>query len=142
MAGNTGYAESFFWSEQTGVVIISAPGLGGYYGAYDINNLGQVVGRNGSPSAGSTGYVWSPNGPAFSIGLLPDFDRGLGGTVAIGINDNGQVVGAEGSSSTLQSVAILYDQGTLYNLNSLIPANSGWILEQALDQINGIQAPS
>lgn len=133
VAGNTGFAESFFWSEETGVTIISAPGLGGFYSAYDINNLGQVVGRKGSPSAGSTGFVWSPNGPAFSIGLLPDFDRGLGGTVAVGINDNGQVVGYEASSRTLQSVAILYEEGTLYNLNSLISANSGWTLEEALD---------
>lgn len=133
VAGNTGYAESFFWSEQTGVTIISAPGLGGYYLAYDINNLGQVVGLKGAADAGSTGYVWSPNGPAFSIGLLPNFDRGLGGTVALGINDNTQVVGFEGSSSTLQSVAILYSEGTLYNLNTLIPANSGWTLEEALD---------
>ena len=129
VAGNTGYAESFFWSQGTGIL----PVKGTYSSATDINNLGQVVGSSGAPDAGWTGYVWNPDGSTFSIGLLPDFDRGSGGTFAEAINDRGQVVGFEGSSSTSQSVAILYNEGTLYNLNSLIPANLGWALEEALD---------
>jgi uncharacterized membrane protein len=134
VTGNTGYAESFFWSEETGFTLINAPGPGGYISAYDINNLGQVVGRAGAPSAGSEGYVWSLNGPDFNIGLLPDIDPGLGGTSAIGINDNSQVVGSFGSSSLDDYFrAILYEEGTLYDLNNLIPANSGWTLESALD---------
>ena len=113
--------------------MINAPGPGGYSGASDINNLGQVVGGAGAPSAGVEGYVWSLNGPDFNIGLLPDIDPGLGGTFAVGINDQSQVVGYEGSSSTLESRAILYEEGTLYDLNNLIPANSGWTLETAFD---------
>lgn len=134
VVGNTGYAESFFWSEETGAIPIIAPGPGGYYSAQDINNLGQVVGSAGAPSAGSEGYVWSPNSPAFNIGLLPDIDPGLGGTVAIGINDESQVVGVFGSSSFDDYFrAILYEDGELYDLNDLIPANSGWTLEAAFD---------
>lgn len=134
VTGNTGYAESFFWSEETGFTLINAPGPGGYISASDINNLGQVVGRAGSPSAGTEGYVWSLNGPDFNIGLLPNIDRGLGGTVAEGINDNSQVVGYFGSSSLDNYFrAILYEEGTLYDLNNLIPANSGWTLERAFD---------
>lgn len=129
VAGSSGYAESFFWSKETEIIRVK----GTYSYATDINNLGQVVGSSGAPDAGWTGYIWNQDGSTISIGLLPNFDRGLGGTVAEAINDQGQVVGAEGSSSTLQSVAILYNEGTLYNLNSLIPANSGWTLEEALD---------
>src|SRR4028118_1274212 len=125
VTGNTGYFDSFFWSQETGFTLINAPGPGGYSGASDINNLGQVVGGAGAPSAGVEGYVWSLNGPDFNIGLLPDIDPGLGGTFAVGINDQSQVVGYEGSSSTLESRAILYEEGTLYDLNNLIPANSG-----------------
>jgi probable HAF family extracellular repeat protein len=134
VTGNTGYAESFFWSEETGFTLINAPGPGGYISASDINNLGQVVGTAGAPSAGTEGYVWSLDGPDFNIGLLPDIDPGLGGTSAIGINDNGQVVGLFGSSSLDNYYrAILYEEGTLYDLNNLIPANSGWTLERAFD---------
>jgi probable HAF family extracellular repeat protein len=134
VTGNTGYAQSFFWSQETGFTLINAPGPGGYISASDINNLGQVVGTAGAPSAGSEGYVWSLDGPDFNIGLLPDIDPGLGGTSAIGINDNGQVVGYFGSSSLDNDFrAILYEEGTLYNLNNLIPANSGWTLLTAFD---------
>jgi uncharacterized membrane protein len=133
VTGNTGYFDSFFWSQETGFTLINAPGPGGYSGASDINNLGQVVGGAGAPSAGVEGYVWSLNGPDFNIGLLPDIDPGLGGTFAVGINDQSHVVGYEGSSSTLESRAILYEEGTLYDLNNLIPANSGWTLETAFD---------
>ncbi len=134
VTGGTGYADSFFWSQETGFTLINPPGPGGYDWASDINNLGQVVGTAGSPSAGREGYVWSLNGPVFNIGLLPDIDPGLGGTSAIGINDNGQVVGSFASSSLDNYFrAILYEEGTLYDLNNLIPANSGWILEEALD---------
>ena len=134
VAGNTGYAQSFFWSQDTGFTLINAPGPGGYISASDINNLGQVVGIAGAPDAGFQGYVWSLNGPDFNIGVLPNIDPGLGGTFAQGINDNSQVVGYFGSSSLNNYFrAILYEEGTLYDLNNLIPANSGWTLEEALD---------
>lgn len=133
VTGNTGYFQSFLWSQETGFTLINAPGPGGYSSASDINNLGQVVGSAGAPDAGFEGYAWSLNGPDFNIGLLPDIVPGLGGTFAKGINDQSQVVGYEGSSSTLEYRAILYEEGTLYDLNNLIPANSGWTLETAFD---------
>jgi probable HAF family extracellular repeat protein len=56
----------------------------------------------------------------------------------LGINESGQIVG--GSSVPFGrdccTSALLYDHGTLYNLNDLIPAGSGWTL-QAATAING-----
>lgn len=143
VAGNSGYFEVFSWSKDKGIVGLGSPQTGvpipgthGYSMAADINNLGQVVGSVGAPDAGWTGFIWNPDGSGLSIGFLPGFtmsDLGLGGTFAAAINDQGQVVGAQDNSNISQSVAILYNEGTLYNLNSLIPANSGWTLEEALD---------
>jgi probable HAF family extracellular repeat protein len=44
---------------------------------------------------------------------------------ALGINNNGQVVGFSGGS------AFLYSGGAMIDLNTLIPTNSGWTLEEA-----------
>jgi len=52
----------------------------------------------------------------------------------LGINESSQIVG--GSSSFGRDCctsALLLDNGTLYNLNDLIPANSGWTLQAATD---------
>jgi probable HAF family extracellular repeat protein len=104
--------------------------LGYDTGAYDINDAGQIVGWS---------YISTPaDYHAFlydSIKGMKDLGT-LGGTWsnAYGINNAGQVVGV----SSIEDVnhAFLYTNGTMFDLNSLIPSDSGWVLKEAWD-ING-----
>ncbi|MEH2289043.1 hypothetical protein [Nostoc sp.] len=117
--------------------------LGGKEGvASAINNFGQVVGT------ADTGATFQPDEPkecpcnvshAFiysGSGTLQDLGT-LGGpnSNATDINDFGQVVGNAGyiKGSTI-TVPFFYSDGKMSNLNDLIPANTGWVLEDA----NGI----
>lgn len=59
------------------------------------------------------------------IGQLPGHDDGI----AMSANDQGAVVGnswRDGDYGTMR--AFLYQDGTMADLNDLIPANSGWVL--------------
>ena len=49
---------------------------------------------------------------------------------AFGINDVGQVVGESGGR------AFVYDDGAMRDLNTLLPADSGWVLRSAQDVNN------
>jgi probable HAF family extracellular repeat protein len=55
---------------------------------------------------------------------------GGSGSVAYGINNNGQVVG-QSDMSIGSPHAFLYSGGQMMDLNTLLPANSGWVLLDA-----------
>jgi probable HAF family extracellular repeat protein len=57
----------------------------------------------------------------------------LGGTSsqALDLNNQGQVVGSAFTLSNAASHAFLWQGGQMTNLNSLLPANSGWELKEA-----------
>jgi probable HAF family extracellular repeat protein len=55
---------------------------------------------------------------------------GGGSSYAYGVNDSGEVVGYSWLADGEQH-AFLYDDGKMLDLNSLIPANSGWELLDA-----------
>ena len=57
----------------------------------------------------------------------------LGGSYsnAFGINDAGQVVGAANTPNIGPQHAFLYSTGVMIDLNSLLPASSGWVLDSA-----------
>ena len=95
-----------------------------------INDSGQVA---GSGSLGTTLKVWQ-NGSLTAL-----FDCTLlaaGGHCYVnGINNPGQVVGRTFPcfhTCPAQSHAILFSQDRLYDLNDLLPANSGWVLNEAI----------
>ncbi len=50
---------------------------------------------------------------------------------AFGLNDDGQIVGIAAAASG-NVHAVLWQNGTVTDLNSLLPANSGWVLEYAV----------
>ncbi|MEJ7637376.1 MAG: PEP-CTERM sorting domain-containing protein [Singulisphaera sp.] len=95
--------------------------------AYDINNLGQVVGIH-IWDGGAEGFLYE-DGRYQLLGTLPGGTSG--GSMAVAINDLGQVVGH--SSSALGSRAFLYEGGVMLDLNDLTPPDAGWILHDAVD---------
>lgn len=102
--------------------------------ATGINNKGQVVGLSRKVTTEEDvrepgrerAFVWGKGG-------MTDL-KTLGGlrSFAAGINNRGQIVG----KSTLRpgsdtEHACLWSGGKLYDLNALIPKNSGWVLARA-----------
>ena len=112
---------------------LGTPG-GMYSFAAGINSKGQVVGSTGiytptqvPPFATSTTqYAFLYSGVALvNLGTLP----GDTSSAAQAINDTGQVVGISNSPGTQR--AFLYSNGTMTDLNTLLPPGSGWVLYEA-----------
>ena len=114
--------------------------LPGYYysSANDINDLGQVVGNSGLSDARA--FLYSRSEGIKDLGRLRSTDEL---TVALGINNLGQVVGFSGTDvdfygtngNTLR--AFLYENNTLYDLNELIaPGSSTGLSLTAASAIN------
>jgi probable HAF family extracellular repeat protein len=102
--------------------------------AYGINNQSEVVGSV-SDSTGGTGgvdidpadtdgraeaFLWR-NGTMTGLGTLP----GGRDSEAYGINDGETIVGRSGGN------AVVWQAGKIRDLNSLLPAGSGWVLQEA-----------
>jgi probable HAF family extracellular repeat protein len=95
--------------------------------ATDLNASGLVVGfgqtRSGEPHA----FAYEA-GTIRNLGTLPGGHQSF----AYGVNGRGDIVGA--STSANRSLrAVMYRNGVLTDLNTLIPAGSGWVLTEARD---------
>ncbi|HEX5324162.1 MAG TPA: malectin domain-containing carbohydrate-binding protein [Capsulimonadaceae bacterium] len=87
--------------------------------AYGVNNSNVVVGWSyTSGNAARHAFYW--NGSLHDIGALSNSY-----SYAYGVNNLNQIVGQSAGA------AFLYANGTLTNLNSVLPANSGWTLSVA-----------
>lgn len=96
-----------------------------------INNLGQVVGTSTITNGQERAFRTYPNSP-----ITATDDLGTLGGIFSGANDInnlGQVVGNSTIANGEQR-AFLFDEGKMFDLNDLIPANSGFMLNYA----NGI----
>ena len=97
------------WTKDSPTVLPTFGGAGAT--ATAINGLGQVVGTAETSAGTFDGFLWSN-------GTLTD----LGSTFSpTAINDAGVIVGGP----------LIYSAGTLQNLNTLIPAGSGYQIEDA-----------
>jgi probable HAF family extracellular repeat protein len=94
-----------------------------------INDAGQVVGW--ADTIAATHAFLDSDGRLQDLGTL-----GGATSRANGINDASQVVGAATPAGTKSTHAALWENGVIKDLNALIPAGSGWLLDEAY-KING-----
>jgi hypothetical protein len=119
--------------------------------AYAINAAGHIVGEAaiqsnfyGPNAPGSLAYLDPTTNP--SAGKLAQlrplylpfpkgYSRGRNSEIAYGVSDEDHVVGdllsydSNGAQTT--SVGFLYASGRTYDLNTLLPPNSGWVIADA-----------
>jgi probable HAF family extracellular repeat protein len=114
-----------------------------------VNKFGQVVGYSDNATFHFHAFLSDPNGGALhDLGVLP----GSLGSVADDVNDSGEVVGHVFSTNNTEH-AFVYVDGMMYDLNTLMPANSGFtavdavgvnnsgqIAVQALDSTSNVHA--
>jgi probable HAF family extracellular repeat protein len=108
--------------------------LGGTHSvASGINISGQVVGGSQTASGAWHAFLWSPSGGMTDLGTLP----GLTDSFASSINNAGQIVGDgefvnQSRTASGPQHAFLWGPSTeLTDLNTLLPAGSGWQLTDA-----------
>jgi probable HAF family extracellular repeat protein len=125
---------AFVWKAGALTMLPALPGAGaGDAGATAINVSAHVVGWSGTAAGVQHAALWSPAGTITDLGTI----NGIRYNQANAINAAGQVVGTADPhcQPCASPVAWLRTPGrTLTDLNTLIPAGSGWTLEQA----NGI----
>lgn len=120
-----GQGRPFLWTPAspngtTGAMLALDPS-GGFGVALGLNNPGpgrsvQVVGFSWVANNNANAFVWDS---AHGMQII-------GPGLAYGINSAGQVVGR-----TTGARAFLWQNGVTIDLNSLIPSNSGWLLQSA-----------
>lgn len=102
-------------------------GATGFSEARDINDLGDVVGTSSVTGGGTLhAAIWSATGIT-DLGVLP----GMSLSEGHGMNDLGEAVGF--CQGGLSVVPFLYSNGVMQDLNDLIPAGTGWELQQAYE---------
>ena len=96
--------------------------------AYGINNSGEVVGHSRTSEHSGISHAF-----LYDDTTMKDLGT-LGGShsLAWGINNNGQVVGSSYITGDFVMHAFLYTGGNMIDLNTLLPASSGWVLGDGL----------
>lgn len=121
---------AFLW--ERGQISPLGGSLGGNFtGAFAISESGQAVGF--ATLAGDTTFhavLWKRVGEITDLGVVGDDE----GSYATAINSEGQVAGSS-SSADGNSRAFLWDKGSTYDLNALIPAGSA-LYVQFVEAIN------
>ena len=93
--------------------------------AQGINDLGQVVGYALNPGNAMHGRGFLYDGVMRSVGTL-----GGDSSRANAINNHGQIVGTSNDYDN-EPHAFVWQDGLMYDLNHLVPPNSGWRLQVA-----------
>lgn len=130
-----GFNHAFLYSDGKMEDLGTLPG-GSSSAGYAINESGEVAGSSETSTGTSHAFLYS-HGHMRDLGAVPDFSYCSGDA----INDAGDVVGH--CFNMFVTRAFLYKRGRVYDLQSMIPADSGWDLEYATGinnegQITGI----
>lgn len=94
-------------------------------GAYAISNSGFVVGHSDTAAGAPHAFRYVVDGSGAVLSRLDLGELGGGWSYAYAVNEAGTVVG------TSYDHAFIYTGGQMVDLNSLIAANAGWILNTA-----------
>jgi probable HAF family extracellular repeat protein len=131
---------TFIRHSDGSIQVLALPsGLDTSVEATGVNDSGQVIGTTNLSSGDQPikAILWTGSTPR-DLGALPTDGRVWPGAMALGINRLGQVVGASNyewycppPSCAVVTHAILYSHGVMYDLNDLIPPDSGWTLRTA-----------
>lgn len=119
----SGGSSAFLWEDGVMTDLGTLAGGPGISNANAINNAGQIVGLSYKDDTTYHAVLWI-NGVIFDLGDLPG---GEDRSKAVDINSQGQIVGM--SSSELGFRGVLWDGGSMTDLNDLIDPLSGWRIE-------------
>jgi probable HAF family extracellular repeat protein len=124
--GNVGGGafEAFVWNAGSGLTALGTLGGSSSY-ATAINDLGQIVGHSTIADGYDNAFVDS-NGVLRDLGTL-----GGGNSYAYDINNAGVIVGYSFLAGNSVTHAFADVNGQMIDLNSLLPTNSGWVLNTA-----------
>ena len=107
--------------------------------AVAINDTGQITGYSTyyemGTYKGGRGFLYE-HGVLNSLGTLSTDASGYGNSIPTALNNAGQIVGRYERfllGETVGDRPFLYDQGTMFDLNDLIPPATGWVLLSATD---------
>lgn len=100
-----------------------------YSEAYAVNDLGWVVGRSIVSGSTEEAFLWREGTGMVGLGRM-----GFNHSRANDINNLGWIVGHVSGFAgfpTINGRAVLWMDGSIYDLNSYIPSDLGWILRSA-----------
>ena len=124
--GANNITQNSIWQNGTSTILSPLVAGDNAY-ALAINNSGMVVGGDFSDADHQQAVVWT-NGSATALPTL----SGDTYSFASAINDSGVIVGMAGIHHVTSSEhAVMWINGQITDLNSLLPANSGWTLQAA-----------
>ena len=125
-----GFYPGVVWqNENAAPIYLAQPPGGGYGTPFGINDRGQVVGGMYITAVLAVPVLWQEG----SIIELAVFGTDPEGT-AYQVNNRGQIIGFSGQSTSDVTTAhsLLWQNGKMIDLQTQIPADSSWLLEQAL----------
>jgi probable HAF family extracellular repeat protein len=126
LPGETG-AHPFLWSRGKLTDLYYVGNLGGRRNsAFNVNELGHVVGVNSDPEGETLAVLWR-NGEFTDLSTLSGDDC----SEPFFINSHDQIVGVSFSCETGVQHAFLWENGKMVDLDTLIPSNSGIELQYA-----------
>jgi probable HAF family extracellular repeat protein len=116
--------QAAYWSQGKTTMLGYLPG-GKFSDASCINSAGQIVGSADDGAGNIRAFLWTSKHGMVRLNAPASGDSRAGG-----INRIGQIVGSYNLAPHV-SHACLWQHGVLKDLNDLIPAHSGWVLEGA-----------
>jgi probable HAF family extracellular repeat protein len=111
------------WDNDTVTDLGNLGGImpGGGNSAININNRGQVIGGSGASDGSFYGFLWSKElGKMQNLGAI----AGDVASVALGINDKGDITGISFDPDFVPRAFVRPDGGAMADLNSLVPADT------------------
>ena len=124
-----------FWSSPTSGPA-ALPGVPETFVAFYVNSAGQIIGAFNNTIINTAGGVWFWSSVTAQPVLLPALAgggvlvNGNGFAPEFALNAAGTVVGTS-SDSLANPKAVIWTNGQVQDLNTLIPSGSGWVLQRA-----------